>query len=101
MLSRVLLLAGLCVPGIARAQEKVQIEPREPWTNVFADSKLTCRYALKVPAGFQGRVLWAYTDAHQRVLPRGRGEAALPADRQVSVALTFPHVNAGVVLKTG
>jgi hypothetical protein len=93
-------LATLLLGSVTRGQDPVVIEARESWTNVFAGGKLTCHYAIKHAASFQGRVVWAYTDAGQRVLPRGRGEAPLPAGSALAVALELPPLKPGVVLKT-
>src|SRR4051794_4897781 len=93
-------LVALAVASAAHAQVKLVPAPHQGWTNAFAESKPELEFTVQAPAGFRGRLAWALAEVEtRRILPRGRGEAAVAGGQKVKVALELPPVNPGVMLK--
>jgi hypothetical protein len=84
-------------PGSAHAQEaKSLLQPREPWTNLFADQDVALHFS--VAPDLKGRLTWTFAAANGRVYDRGRGEARLPGGgKPVKITLRTPPLNPGVV----
>jgi hypothetical protein len=90
------LLAWLTGPACGQAAKPV-LQPREPWTNLFADQDVVRHFTVE-PPNAQGRLVWTFADANGRVYERGRGEAPLPAGgKPVKIAFRTPTLKPGVV----
>jgi hypothetical protein len=99
-----LLLTWLLWLSPAAAQNKVTLEAREKWTNVFAETKVGFHFEVKTKDAFKGSVAWTLADAGtKRIFPQGRGETAIAASADkpalAKIPLVIPPLHPGVVLQ--
>lgn len=99
-----LLALGLLLPGSARsAEDRVTVEPREKWSDVFGGTDVTFEFVVRAPRGVTGRAGWTFFAAANRQTI-GSGEAAVAAapgqPAAVKVRLRVPEVKEGAALRT-
>ena len=78
------------------------LEPRETWTNAFADKQVELRFTVKTAKEWKGRAEWSLAAENDRTLTRGEADLTAAADKpaELIVKLRTPEVKPGVVLKT-
>ena len=78
------------------------LEPRDTYSNLFADRKVELRFTVKSARAWRGKAAWSLAAENDRTLARGEEvvRAAAGKAEEVTIALRSPTVRPGVVLKT-
>jgi hypothetical protein len=80
-----------------RADDAIELTPRNEPSAVFGDSEATFTYAITLKGRFNGALTWLHS-AGQRTI--ARGEIPVADAREVSVRLKIPPVREAVALET-
>ena len=88
--------------AVRSAEDAPTLEPRQSWTNAFADKDLELRFTVKPATEWKGRAVWSLAADNDRTLTKGEADVTATADKpaEVVVKLRTPEVKPGVVLKT-
>jgi len=87
--------------AIADEGAGVRVAPREKWSTVFGDSKVTLRFNITAQEPFDGVFRWSFS-ASGRTIEAGESAVRIAAGRpaEVEVPLRIPTVNDGVIFET-
>ena len=83
--------------AIVRADDAIELTPRNEPSSVFGDSEATFSYAVTLKGRFNGALTWLHS-AGQRTI--ARGEIPITEAREVSIRLKIPPGREGVALET-
>ena len=99
-LSGITLVFALACLSARVVQAKPRIEPREKWSAVFGESKVTFAFDVHVDEAIDGRVLWNFS-ANQRTISRGEIELTAAPNKlaEIVVPLQIPPVKEGVIFR--
>ena len=93
-----LIFSGL-FPSLGRADNSVQIEPLEGWSNFFGSRKIELHVTVKSSEALAGRADWALMIDRATVAKREEALTAAPGKPgQFLIRVTLPPVREGVVL---